>query len=300
MSTLLLIDAAPHQRARLRETLEAAKLFERVLEAGDGVEAALQLRENEVDLVICDVELPRLGSDALRAVCDPPGAPVPFLVLTGTHDPEVRAQLLRTGACDVLSKPFHPVELVARLELHLRLRSAERELLERNRRLEALSATDALTGLHNRRHLEDVLQLEFLRARRYRTPLSVVIADADHFKTVNDDHGHAVGDDVLRAIAKQLRERVRATDACGRWGGEEFLAVLSNTPADGAAVFAERWRESAERSRVELAGGGAIAVTLSLGIAEYGPGHDAPAELVADADAALYRAKRAGRNRVAR
>lgn len=162
--------------------------------------------------------------------------------------------------------------------------------------LRRLSTTDPLTGLHNRRHLDDTLAGEFERAKRYVQPLAVLMADVDHFKRVNDEHGHDAGDRVLREVAATLKGALRHSDVACRYGGEEFVAILPNTSASGAMQVAERLRRDVE-SR-EISG---LRVTISVGVAVHPDGGAAtPAALVECADAALYRAKHQGRNRVVR
>ena len=163
--------------------------------------------------------------------------------------------------------------------------------------VERQALVDGLTGLANRRASADALQTEAARAERLETPLSVVLADLDGFKDVNDMHGHAVGDEVLKAFASVLRETLRQLDVAGRWGGEEFLLVLPGADEEGAALLAERVRAAlAARSIPGVRG---LRVTASFGVAEYARGSDTE-QLVAAADQALYRAKRSGKNRVNR
>ena len=160
-----------------------------------------------------------------------------------------------------------------------------------------LSSADSLTGLRTRRFVDDVLNLEFLRARRYRSPLTLAMADLDHFKQVNDKWGHPAGDAVLRHVATTLQDLLRRTDLIGRYGGEEFLLLHPQSTASGATALAERIREAVAALRVETPSG-TIGVTLSIGIAEYDRQMESPEDLIAAADRALYAAKRAGRNRV--
>lgn len=163
--------------------------------------------------------------------------------------------------------------------------------------VERQARVDGLTGLANRGACSDALQAEAARAERFETPLSVVLADLDGFKDVNDSYGHAVGDEVLRAFGGVLRQTLRESDVAGRWGGEEFLVLLPGTDGKGAAQLAERVRaEFAARSVPGIDG---LRVTASFGVAEYSP-HSRSEELVAAADGALYRAKRAGKDRVER
>jgi diguanylate cyclase (GGDEF)-like protein len=163
--------------------------------------------------------------------------------------------------------------------------------------VEKQALVDGLTGLANRRAANDALHAEAARAERLQTPLAVVLADLDGFKDVNDEYGHAVGDEVLRTFADVLRQTVRESDVAGRWGGEEFLLLLPGADEEGAAQLAERIRVAlADRS---IHGAPGLAVTASFGVAEYA-GESNSDDLVVAADGALYRAKRAGKDRVVR
>lgn len=293
--TLLLIDDSETQRAELRAVLEEAG-FDRLLEARDGIEGLRRLLEDPVDLVICDVEMPGLdGSKLVHMSRAAEGREIPFVMLTALQDPHRRARLFLEGARDVVTKPYHPVELVARLRHNLEVVRLQRELVAKNALLERLSATDELTGLRNRRHVERALRIEFMRAERYGTPLAAIMADVDHFKEVNDRHGHAAGDRVLREVAAVLSTGLRETDVVGRYGGEEFLLLLQ-VPLEGAVVAAERWRRALEARHIELDDDTRIHVTASLGIAVHAPGMGGPEALVGAADVALYEAKARGRN----
>jgi len=301
MATLLVIEDSAQQRGEIRAAVENSAAFDRILEASDGLQGLKLLLSEPIDVVLCDLELPGLdGEKLLRMRTAARGAEceVPFIFLSAVTDYDRRARLIRGGASDSISKPFHPADLVARLELHLKLVRLQRELVSKNKLLEQLSTTDPLTGLRNRRYLTEVLSVEFLRAKRYHTPLSVVMADIDHFKTVNDRYGHAVGDSVLEAVGGILRRRLRGSDYGGRYGGEEFLMVLANSEAEGAAVFAERLRQEVEATELGAESGSSISVTVSVGVATLAQDHQTPGDLVSHADEAMYRAKQAGRNRV--
>ena len=303
MATLLVIEDSAQSRAEVRAAVEESAAFDRILEAEDGVRGLKMLLSETVDVVLCDLELPGLdGEKLLRMRTAARGAEceIPFLFLSATTDYDRRARLLRGGASDSITKPFHPADLVARLELHLKLVRLQRELLSKNKLLEQLSTTDPLTGLRNRRYLTEILAVEFLRAKRYDTPLSVVMADIDHFKGINDRHGHATGDSVLESIGSILKRRLRGSDYGGRYGGEEFLMVLANAGEEGAAVFAERLRQEVEETELRSDAGMALHVTLSIGVAALTGAHQTPGDLVSQADEALYRAKQAGRNRTER
>ena len=176
----------------------------------------------------------------------------------------------------------------ARLLAELRLRAAE---------LERMAREDALTGVSNRRHLAERLEIEFVRARRFERDLTAVMVDADRFKDVNDRLSHAAGDEVLKRLARIVADNCRAVDVVGRWGGEEFLIILVEAPSSGAAGACEKIRCAVEdHSWDEVAAG--LRVTVSLGYAALTPEMETPEALVHAADAALYRAKDAGRNRV--
>jgi len=155
---------------------------------------------------------------------------------------------------------------------------------------------DALTGLYNRRYVEDVLGNEIERAERHARPLAVAILDADHFKGVNDAHGHQTGDEVLRAISERCRNTLRSNDVLGRYGGEEFVVVFPETNLEEAGVVAERLRAAVADSPIKV-GDDALGVTVSIGLAAHAPGQDTD-KLLQRADAALYNAKHEGRNLV--
>ncbi len=161
------------------------------------------------------------------------------------------------------------------------------------RAYERMALTDRLTGLANRRAVEGQVQQELLRLRRYQTPVSFIMFDLDHFKNINDVHGHGAGDEVLRQVAKALSASVRETDLVSRWGGEEFLVVLPETSYSGALICAERVRARVEALGQRLG----FSVTISGGVYQPGPG-ESMFDLLNRTDARLYEAKRAGRNRV--
>lgn len=298
MTTILVIDDSEAHRRDLQEALEGRGVA-RVLLARDGIEGLKRLLSETVDLVICDLEMPGLdGGKLIPMSHSAQGREVPFVMITAVQDPHRRAGLFREGARDVVTKPFDPEELLARIQTHLERVRLQQELIEKNRLLEELSTTDALTGISNRRYLDETLELEFMRARRHGTPLSVVMGDVDHFKRVNDQFGHPAGDRVLRMVAQILRRRLRATDFVGRYGGEEFLVVLGS-PQDGAQLLAERWRCEIEEAPLDVCAGAPVSVTMSFGVTSITADMEGSEDLVAAADAALYEAKTAGRNQVA-
>ena len=299
MSTVLVIEDSEETRALIRDALAGSDCVGRVLEARDGVQGLKLLLSEPVDLVLCDLELPGLKGDSLLRMKKGGAIEAPFVLLTAVTDPLRRARLLQEGAADAITKPFFAVDLIARVELHLRLQRSQRELVEKNRLLEEQAHTDALTRLTNRRGLDQALQREVARAVRSGTPLSLVLVDVDHFKRVNDRWGHPAGDEVLRHLATVLDRNRRITDYAGRYGGEEFLLILTNSSEEGASIYAERCRQQIAALRIPLENGQDIGVTVSLGVAGRHEAESAE-ELIAAADRALYLAKEGGRNRVAR
>jgi len=279
--------------------LEGSGLFGRILEAADGLAGLRMLLAETVDAIVCDLEMPGLdGEKLLRAQRSrPEGRDVPFFFLTAQRDPDRMARLLRAGASDTIQKPFHPAELLARLETHLRLRRLQAELRDKNAMLERISTTDAVTGMRTRRYVGELLAIEVLRASRYHTPLAVAMCDLDHFKRVNDGFGHPAGDAVLAVASAVILRTLRATDTAGRYGGEEFLLVLPGTDIAGAHALAERVRAAIEETEFDVGAEAAYPVRVSVGVAAHSDGQGVEG-LVAAADEALYEAKAAGRNRV--
>ena len=178
--------------------------------------------------------------------------------------------------------------------LRERLSDQRRALRETLQQVEQLAMHDSLTGLINRRHMQQLLEQESLRHARSGSPLSVALIDLDHFKPVNDTHGHHVGDEVLVGVAQTLQQRLRGTDVIARWGGEEFLLLLPDTPPEAARLVVERLR-AALIDRAVAASVPALRVSFSAGVAAFGP-HEQAHAVIERADQALYAAKAAGRN----
>jgi len=298
VATILIIDDSDAHRAEIRHALEGVADFDKVLEASDGLQGLRLLLNENIDVVLCDLEMPGLDGDKLLRVKDasPGGSNVPFLFLTASQSLDRRARLLEAGASDAVTKPFHPPDLVARLRLHLKIKKLQDELRIKNETLARMSTTDAVTGLRTRRYVSEVLSIEFLRARRYKSPLSLLMADLDLFKQVNDRYGHPAGDSVLRGVSSILLGQLRATDVAGRYGGEEYIVILAGNECEGARIVAERWRQAVEEASFDAPDGRSMSVTLSIGVASFGQQMNAPDELVSAADIALYQAKDAGRN----
>jgi two-component system cell cycle response regulator len=246
-----------------------------------------------VDAAVC--EGPE-GGALLRAIKGDADAFGTAVVLLERAELDLDAAVggLRRGVQDFLVEPVSPGELVARVAAAGRTKVLQEELLEQTRRLESLIFEDSLTGLANRRYILTQLASQVSGARRHGRPLSAAIVDNDHFKTVNDRHGHQAGDAVLVAVTRALAQNLRAEDHLGRLGGEEFLVVLPDTDAAAAARVTDKLCREAARTEVEH-DGDRIAVTVSIGVATWAD--EAPEELLRRADRALYDAKAAGRDR---
>ena len=221
-----------------------------------------------------------------------------IILLTGKDLQEDLVRGLAAGADDYLTKPFDNAELQARIRTGRRLVDQQGELIAAREALREQATTDPLTAMANRRTLLDALGRELERSSRLGSPCAVLFVDLDHFKRVNDVHGHAGGDAVLRQAAAAMRSILRPYDLVGRYGGEEFVVVLPGCDATGARMAAERVR-AAVASMSVLVGGKSVPVTCSVGVAVSAAGGERDRDaLLAAADRALYQAKGAGRNRV--
>jgi diguanylate cyclase (GGDEF)-like protein len=277
--------------------------------AGDGAEALRKIHESPPDLVLLDVMMPKIdGIEVARRVKGNPQLPfIPIIMQTALDATENKVEGLEAGADDYITKPIDFAELKARLTSMLRIKrlqeqleDRERQLLEANERLRHMSQTDALTGLDNRRNLEDRITEMFEHARRLNEPFSCVMCDLDRFKSVNDEYGHQAGDAVLKQFARILREEVREIDRAGRYGGEEFMLLLPGTVLDAAVTFAERVRKHVEGHTFTF-DSNSIQRTASFGVSAWPhPRIQNCDGLMRAADDALYVAKESGRNRVVR
>jgi diguanylate cyclase (GGDEF)-like protein len=295
-ATVLVADDSLVIRAVVRGQLEDEGY--RVIEAEDGVAALQRCQECPPDVILLDIEMPGLDGHqvlaALKADVNLKDVPVVFLTIRANMQDVLAG--LRGGSHDYLKKPFDPAELVARVGAAMHVKKLQDQLRKKNEELELISRTDVLTGLANRRQLDEQLQRYYQGTPVHgRTALGVILLDIDHFKLVNDTHGHPVGDVVLREVSRRLQGELRAGDVAGRWGGEEFLVLLPRTDLDALVHAAERIRLAVADVPV-AAGEISVAVTVSAGCVA-GPG-GSPEELVHQADICLYQAKLGGRNRV--
>lgn len=304
-ATLLVVEDSPSQGEQLSHSLE--KLGYEVNWVRSGMEALKAAREQTPDLIVLDLILEDMDG---FAVCrwlkmHAETREVPVIMLTARGDLKDRVEGLHVGADDYLAKPFADEELEARIFAALRIKASQAELRRRNSQLEsmlhhveALAITDPLTGLFNRRRLADVLKREWALARRYGNHLACIMIDIDHFKQVNDSYGHDAGDAVLKAAARALEGSLREVDLAARYGGEEFAVLLPQTDREGALVLARRLH-AAFRQLESAVGNEKLRITASFGVATQQDVPEGEAEdLIRAADAALYSAKRGGRDRV--
>ncbi len=274
-----------------------------VATASNGRQALALFDDLFFPIVLTDWMMPEIdGPHLCRLIREKKTDGYVFIILITAKDSKTDiVSGLQAGADDYLTKPIHPAELVARINTGIRILSLEQSLKKANEEIKLLSITDPLTGCYNRGHLNEHLPFEIQRAQRYHHPFSLILADIDHFKQVNDLYGHQVGDEVLRWFAQCLMSQVRKkVDWVVRYGGEEFLIVLPETGIDGSRNLAERLRRTVESKSIEIRGI-SLQITASFGGAsgsvESGRAY-AMEQLINLADEQLYHSKKEGRNRV--
>lgn len=293
-SKILIVDDVPQHIKILGEALRREH---EIIAATSGTRALELVKEQHPDLILLDVLMPDCnGFEVLRTIReDPLSRDIPVIFITSLNADEDETKGFELGAVDYIIKPFRTAVVKARVRTHLRLRH-QTELLKQ------LANLDGLTGLPNRRFFDERFSLEWRRALRTFTPVSIIMADVDHFKAYNDTYGHLEGDNCLRLLAKQLGQNtlLRAGDLLARYGGEEFVALLPGTDASGALRVAEHMRGNIEQLNIKHESSRtASRVTVSLGSATTTPSSELDREtLINQADQALYLAKQTGRNKV--
>jgi len=299
-NAVLVADDDPLYRHLLCSWLE--KWSYRVVQARDGdVAWELLQQEDAPQMVILDWMMPGIdGPELCRKLRNRTNGPYPYLVLiTSKGQKHDVVAGLEAGADDYLTKPFDVDELHARIRAGKRILELQAALMRSREILQYQAAHDGLTGLWNRGAILELLQRETNRHCRIGVPLGVIMADLDHFKQINDAHGHLVGDAVLQQIATRMVAAVRSYDSVGRYGGEEFLIVAPGCDTADLLASAERLRRCVADPPI-VSDAGNLSVTLGLGVASAQPnteGYDFE-ELLYAADNALYQAKANGRNRV--
>jgi diguanylate cyclase (GGDEF)-like protein len=296
---ILLVDDEPTQRLIMARLLKRAG-FE-VEMAANGREALAKLEQGDFPLMITDWEMPEMDGIALCSALRRSEKGYTYIILLTSRDAiEHLVAGLQSGADDYLIKPVIEPELIARLNTGRRIVTLERSLRAANEENRRLSITDPLTGVFNRRYLMEQLPREIDRAARYGRRLSAIMCDVDHFKKINDSHGHMTGDDVLKWFAASLQKGVRTSDWIARYGGEEFIIVLPETCVTNAAIAAEHLRKGIAGTPFAAAGL-ELPVSASFGVSGWkdnvpqGASLDA---LIAHCDAGVYASKAGGRNRI--
>jgi diguanylate cyclase (GGDEF)-like protein len=301
---VLLVDDDDATRTLMRDILSAEADF-KLFEATDGTQALELLEEQEVDLVISDVRMPRMdGVSLLEAIRSKYGA-LPVIMVTGFGG-DFGPRALELGADDCIYLPFRVEEFRFRVSRTLyfhHLLEVREQLIEQNRELWSRAITDPLTGLYNRNYFEEVFVSEFERARRYQFHLGCIIFDIDLFKKVNDEYGHLAGDHVLKRIGRLVQQTIRKVDIAARYGGEEFVLILPATHESGVELVGERMRELVEATDFRFTGADGQVdipqITISLGASHYpDDAFQRADQMLKAADDSLLQAKREGRNRL--
>lgn len=270
----------------------------------NGREALELFKQESFPIVITDWLMPEMdGTDLCHAIRSHTSDSYTFLILlTSQNSPDAIVEGLESGADDYIVKPINPAELRARLKGARRILDLEEALKKSLAEIRELSIRDPLTGAFNRGYMDHQLKHEVQRAYRYQHPLSIMVCDLDHFKNINDTHGHQAGDAVLKSCVANITASIRQNiDWVARYGGEEFVIVLPETDAVGCGVVAERIRERVALNPVAK-DDASIKITASFGTATLVPAESAaythPPDLLQRADVCMYLAKQAGRNRV--
>jgi two-component system cell cycle response regulator len=294
---VLVVDDSQISRKLVEHALEGQPYS--LLFAKNGQEGLDLFEQHAPPIVVTDWLMPDIsGPELCQKIRGNAKSYTYIVILTSNSDKEYLVEGLAAGADDYLTKPFDPGELQARIGVGRRTVELHREIADKNKQLEELALTDHLTGLPNRRAVEEFAERQLRGAIRHRFSLWAVLPDLDNFKHVNDKFGHAAGDQVLQRFAEILRANTRAADICGRQGGDEFILVLSYTNKEDISRTAERLREEFACEKFEFAGK-SVRVTASFGISGFqGMGAPELRQLLDRADRALYAAKQAGRNQV--
>jgi diguanylate cyclase (GGDEF)-like protein len=295
---VLAVDDSPFSRKLLEHALWGQPY--EVAFAKDGREALASLAEFRPNILITDWMLPDLsGPDLCRKIRSEAKSGYMYVILvTSNGEKESIVEGLAAGADDYLTKPFHQKELVARVGVGRRIIEMHRQIEEKNELLEAAARKDFLTGLPNRRAVEEYAAKQLGGAIRHGYPFWVILADLNKFKMVNDQYGHLAGDEVLKRFAGILKKSTRTSDICGRLGGDEFILVVTHVPVAHITSLAERLGSTFTIEEFSFEGQN-VQMTASFGVGGFEhPDRPEFAHLLARADSALYEAKKNGRVRV--
>lgn len=298
--SILVVDDTPANLTLLVKILTEHGYAVRV--APNGPLALQSAHAQPPDLALLDIRMPEMdGYTVCRELkSNPLTADIPVIFLSALTSSQDKLLCFESGAVDFIAKPFDAPEVLARVSTHLRLRALQTELernnaalLAANAELERLATTDPLTGLLNRRALQQRAEISLSCTKRYGTPYSVILFDLDHFKSINDEMGHEAGDTVLRAVSQRVLGALRDSDTLARWGGEEFLVLATQSGAEETSQLAERLRQLLAAEPVGSAG----SITASFGVAGSQDGETLE-QIIQKADMAMYTAKQQGRNQV--
>ena len=293
---ILCVDAQNDNLLLLRAALEKESYS--VNTASSGPEAVEKINQWVPDLVLLDRNMPGLsGLEVLRQLRKKRNYTA-VIFLSADSRPLIVAECLLEGADDYIRKPFSFVELIARVEVRFRFKDLQEEKNEAIFQLREQAELDHLTGLFNMRSMYDKIDFELKRVKRYGGQIACVMMDMDHFKKVNDEHDHLFGSFVLKEVGQIIKNSIRDTDMAARYGGDEYLLVLTQTNAEGVKTLCERIRQKIEATTFS-SGSDSIKLTASLGYCLVGKETDLDArKQVRNADHALYEAKEKGRNRI--
>jgi len=301
-SKILVVDDCREDRYTYRRFLEqSTDLSYTILETNTGEEGLALAREESPACILLDYRLPDItGLEFIKKFSAFPGANYTAIVMVTGHGDEVIAvTALKDGAMDYLVKEHLTAGALCRaISNAVKKVELRREIQQRHEELLRESITDELTGVHNRRYTMVRLSEEMERSKRYSTPLSILMLDLDHFKKVNDSYGHLAGDEVLRNFSDMLTELSRSTDVVGRFGGEEFIVILTDTHEHYAHHYAERICELLKLLKHKVSPETEIQITCSIGIASSEKSLSSVSAFIARADSALYEAKDLGRDQV--
>lgn len=293
---ILIVEDDPSTQEVISESLKmAGAIVETASNAKDALE---KVRFWKPQLVISDHDMPGMnGRDMLHELRDNKNY-VTVIIVSGRTDTDTVVDCLMTGADDYIKKPFRTEEFLARVDVSLRHNEAHRELFQSNQKLNEMVDLDYLTGLYNMRSIYDKIDYEIKRTKRYSRSMACIMIDMDHFKNVNDDNDHLFGSFVLQEMGKIIQENIREVDFAARYGGDEFLIVLCEITPEDAHNFCERLRDKISKYKFSN-GESTASLTVSIGYSTLTHNEDVDSKgLVKQADHALYRAKKQGRNQV--
>lgn len=300
-TTILIVEDSITTRTHLKKILSESKICNTIIEATNGIDAIQCIRKEKIDLIICDIMMPQMDGFRLLMILQehPELRDIPVILLSSLNEISKKVKGLDIGAWDFITKPFEPMELIARSKAMLRIKSLQDNLKSRMDELEQLSIIDPLTGLYNKQHLFEYVEKKITNCNRNEEQLGCIILDIDNFKEINDRYGHIPADNILKEIGHLFNHMLRGCDFAARYGGDEFVIILQIKTQDSLPVVSERIRSILEnhdftKLSKEL---NDVKITVSLGSAVFpARGINSVEDLIVTADKRLYKAKAEGRN----